>query len=73
LSKLLAIMLEHDLPANTVAEKLSDGRSTSVESKKIQFLQHADQTAWDIIHRILTADNDDFSLFVCHCKKPLAG
>lgn len=65
-------MLEHDLPVNTVAEKLSDGWSASSESKAIQFLQHTDQTAWDIIHPILTADNDAFLLLVCHCKKPLA-
>jgi two-component system cell cycle response regulator len=63
------VYLEHDLRVNAIAAELSDALSASAESKKIQFLQNADQTAWNVIYPILNADNDVFSLLVCHCKK----
>jgi two-component system cell cycle response regulator len=63
------VYLEHDLPVNTISEKLSDSLSASAESKSIKLLENDEQTGWDIIYPILTVNNDVFSLLVCHCKK----
>lgn len=63
------ISADDDLPANNVSEKLSYVLSASIETKKIEFLQNDEQTAWDIIYPILNSDNDVFSLLVCHCTE----
>lgn len=64
-----AVYLEHDLPINTISEQLSDSLSASAESKSIKLLANDEQTGWNIIYPILTANNDVFSLLVCHCNK----
>lgn len=64
-----ALSLESESPVNTMTENLSDALSASAESKLINLLENDDQTGWDIIYPILNANNDVFSLLVCHCKK----
>ena len=64
----LSFSANNDLPSNLISEKLSKLLSVSIESKKVEFIQNDKQTAWGIVYPILSADNNVFSLLICHSK-----